>query len=106
MLSPSWSGDMHIYEHADQANILRGRRCSVVQSLFGCEGPAWEGPPAPDVGEVQVASNSEREARLVRVVEQLRRRLDQLRGENEQLEEELRSADSKLTGDPPTEHHP
>jgi len=55
---------------------------------------------------MQVASSSEREARLVRVVEQLRRRLDQLRGENEQLEEELRSADSKLTGDPPTQHCP
>ena len=47
------------------------------------------------------ASNNEREVRLVRVVEQLRRRLDQLRGENEQLEEELRNADSKLTGGVP-----
>lgn len=49
---------------------------------------------------MQAAASNEREVRLGRVIEQLRRRLDQLRGENEELEEELRSADSKLTGAP------
>lgn len=48
----------------------------------------------------QQQESGEREARLVRVVDQLRRRLDQMRAENEQLEEELRAAEGRLSGKP------
>ena len=40
----------------------------------------------------------ERETRLARVVDQLRRRLEQQQDENEQLEELLRQADASLSG--------
>lgn len=40
----------------------------------------------------------ERESRLARVVDQLRRRLEQQQAENEQLEDLLRQADASLTG--------
>ncbi len=39
-----------------------------------------------------------REARAVRAADALRKRLEQLRGENAQLEELLRQADSRVTG--------
>ena len=41
----------------------------------------------------------ERETRLGRVVEQLRKRLEQQQAENEQLEDLLRQADASLNGD-------
>ena len=41
-----------------------------------------------------------REARLVKMVESLKRRLEQLKGENEQLEEMLRQADARVSGLP------
>lgn len=40
----------------------------------------------------------ERETRLARVVDQLRRRLEQQQAENEQLEDLLRQADTSLNG--------
>ena len=40
-----------------------------------------------------------RESRLVRMVEGLKRRLEQLKAENEQLEELLRQADVRVSGD-------
>ena len=46
----------------------------------------------------QEPASREREARLARVVEQMKRRLDQLREENEQLEDMLRQADRRSTG--------
>ena len=39
-----------------------------------------------------------REARLARMVENLKRRLEQLKAENEQLEEMLRQADARVSG--------
>ena len=41
-----------------------------------------------------------REARLTRVVEGLKRRVEQLKAENEQLEELLRQADTNASGQP------
>ncbi len=43
----------------------------------------------------------ERETRLARVVDQLRRRLEQQQAENEQLEDLLRQADTSLNGKVP-----
>ena len=44
----------------------------------------------------------ERETRLARVVDQLRRRLEQQQDENEQLEDLLRQADASLGGARPS----
>jgi hypothetical protein len=54
-------------------------------------------------GDLRVSADllggaGEREARLVRMVEQLRRRMDQLRSENGMLEEELRIAECTMSG--------
>ena len=42
-----------------------------------------------------------REMRLAKMVENLKRRLEQLKSENEQLEELLRQADARVSGTTP-----
>lgn len=60
------------------------------------------GNGAGDAGEGGEAGGAApREARAVRVADALRARLDQLRGENAQLEELLRQADARVSGAPP-----
>ena len=48
--------------------------------------------------QAEAAAAVERETRLARVVDQLRRRLEQQQAENEQLEDLLRQADASLNG--------
>ena len=48
--------------------------------------------------QAEAAAADERETRLARVVDQLRRRLEQQQAENEQLEDLLRQADASLNG--------
>ena len=48
--------------------------------------------------QAEAAAALERETRLGRVVEQLRKRLEQQQAENEQLEDLLRQADASLNG--------
>ena len=48
--------------------------------------------------QAEAAAAVERETRLARVVDQLRRRLEQQQAENEQLEDLLRQADASLGG--------
>ncbi len=59
---------------------------------------AVEGGEEPQEHVHRDTGAAEREARLARVVEQLKRRLEQLREENAQLEEMLRHADTKFHG--------
>lgn len=53
---------------------------------------------AEEEQQAEAAAAVEREARLARVVDQLRRRLEQQQDENEQLEDLLRQADASLSG--------
>lgn len=62
--------------------------------------------------QAEAAAAVERETRLARMVDQLRRRLEQQQAENEQLEDLLRQADASLNGTlsillckPMAEHH-
>ncbi len=48
--------------------------------------------------QAEAAAALERETRVGRVVEQLRKRLEQQQAENEQLEDLLRQADASLNG--------
>ncbi len=48
--------------------------------------------------QAEAAAAVERETRMGRVVEQLRKRLEQQQAENEQLEDLLRQADASLNG--------
>ena len=56
------------------------------------------GSDAESDGPATEAHTSKRHVRLVGVVDQLKRRLDVLRGENVQLEGMLHAADAKLAG--------
>ena len=56
--------------------------------------------------QAEAAAAVERETRLARVVDQLRRRLEQQQDENEQLEDLLRQADASLSGACPLQDLP
>lgn len=64
--------------------------------VTGVEGDSDEAVNAGE-GSVPVASNA-KEARLVRMLERLRERMEATRAENEQLEELLHQADARVQG--------
>lgn len=81
--------------------ISKTRSC--VQEDASC---SWQGSPiglycAEMNEELEgVIDASMREARLARMVDNLKRRLERLKAENEQLEEMLQQADAKVSGEP------